>query len=449
MTVYYDTVLPVNLTALSSDEIAAPVTKKHRTLANVERFIRQLQANLAPHTSGNLRGIWFSRRDDGSLFLDEEETATYTGIVDELMKEFVPREDLTRRSVESFLQDALFSSLDIRKKRTAQTFDERLTETVKKLGAVLSAPSELFRCWLPVNGLSIGRAHASFGGVGFVRFGETQLRQITRRRSIRTPYGRGESWRRNLDLLRKSEVWGAVCAVIEVKARDSSSARGLAVRRARQVIDVLNVFTDLVPFNHGWLYMPGDAAKVLVVVPTQKHNGDFSADFRRLKPFEDVSWKGVKDAKSISTALTRLGGFLRSDHASTSCAALLLAAAQWTGRATVDRRREQSFLLYAIALETMILPTMEGELSYRLRLRVAHLLGRTPESRERIAADVSHLYGVRSRIVHSGSYEVTDEDLGRLRSIVKGCLLRLLSQRAIHSLSAKEFSGWYDRKLWR
>jgi hypothetical protein len=38
-----------------------------------------------------------------------------------------------------------------------------------------------------------------------------------------------------------------------------------------------------------------------------------------------------------------------------SCGATLLAAAQWAGRATIERRCEQSFLLYAIALEKMML----------------------------------------------------------------------------------------------
>ena len=38
-----------------------------------------------------------------------------------------------------------------------------------------------------------------------------------------------------------------------------------------------------------------------------------------------------------------------------------------------ERRREASFLLYAIALETMMSPTTEGQsVGQRLRLRVAH-----------------------------------------------------------------------------
>lgn len=62
----------------------------------------------------------------------------------------------------------------------------------------------------------------------------------------------------------------------------------------------------------------------------------------------------------------------------------ILAAMRWAGRATVTEMRdkdkkgtflvaEQAFLLYAIALESLLLKK-DTELSYRLSLRGAHLL---------------------------------------------------------------------------
>jgi Apea-like HEPN len=415
--------------------------------AAVTDFIRLVHSRLSGSAPLHQDGIWFSRRDEGSLFLDAEEAKAYSGVVTELMKGYVPHEDLSRRSVERFLQGALFESLDLRS-RSTRSFDERLRKAVDQLLVLLQAPSDKFMCWVPVEGLKLDQAGAHFGSVRFVKFGRHQLRQLTRRRP--TPGGRSVPWKQSLKSLRDKRLWGAVCAAVEVQARDTDSAEVLALRRTRQVTAMVNVFTDLVPYNHGWIYLRGEATRSQQIVPIQKANGDFTASHTTLEPFAEMSWKALRAAKSIGRPFSTLNRLAQSTDNADNCANILLSAAQWAGAATVERRREQSFLLFAIALETMMLPTHEGgELGYRLRVRAAHVLGKTEPARQRIAKEVGRLYGIRSRIVHTGSYEVTDSDLGSLRSIVKGALFRLLHFRDVHSKSRQELATWLDRKILR
>ena len=126
----------------------------------------------------------------------------------------------------------------------------------------------------------------------------------------------------------------------------------------------------------------------------------------------------------------------------------LLAAAQWAGQATVERRRESSFLLHAIAFETLLLPERDVQGSgYRLSLRGALLLGKTPDRRAALLEDIADLYAKRSRIVHAGSYDVTDADLVRLRGIMKGLLLRLASLARFHRMTRKEFSAALEARF--
>ena len=392
--------------------------------------------------------MWFSRRDEGSLFLDAEETSAYSRVVNELLKQHVPREDLSRRSVEAFLQEALFGSLDLQS-RSSSSFEERLRAALDRLLALLKAPSEVFRCWVPVEGLDLDKFAPRFGGIRFVKFGRHQVRQPKLGRLKQQ--NRTDAWRWSRKRIRESNTWGSVCAAVDVSARDAPSAETIALRRTRQILDVLNLFTDLVPYNFGWLYLRGETAPALQVVPIQRRGGDFvSASFTRLEPLATMSWKSLWAAKHIARPLRNLDKIAKADNVPGSCAALLLSAAQWAGRATIDRRREQSFLLYAIALETMMLPTKETQgLGHRLRLRVAHLLGKNVAARERIAKEVGDLYEIRSKIVHAGSYEVTDLNLGSLRSLVKTVLFRLVLTAKIHSMSRQELSGWLDRKLLR
>jgi hypothetical protein len=95
----------------------------------------------------------------------------------------------------------------------------------------------------------------------------------------------------------------------------------------------------------------------------------------------------------------------------------------------------------------MPLPLRDSQGSaFRLRLHVAHLLGRTREGHQKLLADVARLYGRRSQIAHAGSYDVTVEDLSRIRSITKGVLLRLAAQKSFRGLTRQEFS---DMWTWR
>jgi hypothetical protein len=416
-------------------------------LADVAEFIRFIHSRLNLGGQAQDAGLWLSRHDEGSLFLDPEETRAYAGLVTALMAKHVPREDLSRRSVESLLQEALFASLDI-DNRSSSSFEDRTRVALNRLLALLQAPSEVFRCWVPIEGLELDTRSARFGGISFVKFGRNQLGSL-KLRSVKPRNRQALQW--SLKRIRESNTWGSLCAAVDISARDSASAERLALRRTRQILDVLNLFSDLVPYNSGWIYLRGETAPAIQVLPIQKRGSNFlTVSFGRLKPLAPMSWKSLRATKHIALPLRSLDRIARARNIDKTCAALLLTGAQWAGRATIDRRREQGFLLYAIALETVMLPTKETQgLGHRLRLRVAHLLGETVAARERLAKQMTDLYDVRSKIVHAGSYEVTDVDLGRLRSLVKGTLFRLLATQKIHSMNPKQLSEWLDRKLLR
>ena len=119
--------------------------------------------------------------------------------------------------------------------------------------------------------------------------------------------------------------------------------------------------------------------------------------------------------------------------------------------ASVHPEREQAFLLFMIALESLVLAESDtGELGYRLRVRVSHLLGRNRGARERVSSTVKNLYDIRSKIVHRGSHEVTDGNLGEIRSITKNAILRLLLHRTIcRYRKKKDLARWFENLVLR
>jgi hypothetical protein len=127
-----------------------------------------------------------------------------------------------------------------------------------------------------------------------------------------------------------------------------------------------------------------------------------------------------------------------------------LTALQWAGRARVDPRNEESFLLYAISLESLLLGGKQDvELSYRLAIRGVHLLS-APDLASRIRAEsqLRNLYGIRSKIVHSGTYEISNSDLALMAQYARIAVFVVLDREPFKSMkSEQQFEEWFRAQL--
>ena len=168
----------------------------------------------------------------------------------------------------------------------------------------------------------------------------------------------------------------------------------------------------------------------------------------RVGPMGGYSLAKLSAQKGIQKAVKRVRELLEKQSRN-EVEELLLKAVRWSGRATVSERHEESFLLYAIALECIVLPGMDGgELGYRLSQRVARLIGGDMRDREMLQKKTKELYGIRSKIVHSGFYEINEDDLNGMRTIAKTVVLRLLADAEVQGFaSAKHLSNWYERQM--
>lgn len=358
------------------------------------------------------------------------------------MDEFARTGDLSRRSIEGYLRDALFLSLDIQHKRP-KAFDERLNDALGELRNRLRAPTLSYRCFVPIHGFAPKDLPLGFGGMRFVTFGPSHQRQLLK------PIAKSatsKSFRRLVSELKDRELWGSPCAIVDVSARDFDSAAVRARVATRAAADSINFLDELIPYNHGWLYLPAEGASALEVAPIVSSDGHVLLSHARVGPLAPFSLENLRKDRRALRHLLALSALSRIATPKTA-GEVLLTSVRWAGRATVEPKRELSFLLFAIALEAAVLPEHNQELTYRLSLRVAGLMGRSREQRVEIRQWVAALYGVRSKIVHSGSYEVTDEDLGRLRWLTKSVLLRLLRRRSLWKSSLSDLGTWFEGRV--
>jgi hypothetical protein len=150
--------------------------------------------------------------------------------------------------------------------------------------------------------------------------------------------------------------------------------------------------------------------------------------------------------------LKRRGGAKASEllKTSNSFAGRVVAALQTLGEASIELKTHRAFLLHAIALESVVLgKSTQSELGYQLSARVAHLLGADLEARREIASDVNKLYGLRSKIVHTGETEIALSDLERIQFLCMNTLIALLTLKPFANMNSVEgLELWFkDRML--
>lgn len=388
----------------------------------VAEFIRDFQkkARKQPPTSEH---VWWISRDNATVFFTERTERAYRATIDHLEQDFASAEDLSRRSIETLLDAALFGALDIHERSTA-SFEDRLAKAVRQLSASLTAPTINYLVYLTVEGFAARDLPFTFGGIRFARFGKAQARQIPRiLRTFR---------------LYDTPIWNAPCAAVPVQARDTESAESRARQALSHALDCLNFIGRRYFPGSGWLRLPGEASSVHVVVPVVGEiEGRSSVRLDRLEPSTTFALSQLRGQARTAHLVSAIGALYRAYGArrrtgdKRSAGEALLASIEWAGRASTEQRREHAFLLYAISLETLVLPRKDDGLKFRLGLRVARLLGASRDERLRIRDAVLTLYDIRSKIAHSGSYEVSRDSLLSLQGITRGVIIRILRRRGL------------------
>ena len=388
----------------------------------------------APPNALNDATFW--REDEGAFYLRGVDDEEYARCLENLATVVGRTDAMEKEAVAQALQTALFTVVDIPGKRSTEP-KARIEDAIRELRRALTGPLLRFQVYIPVSGLDPVGLPTRVGTVDFAVFEESFL--------LRFPQGEAE-------LRSESEVFGRTVAITEVEALEWGGAQTRGVQVVRLVVDSLNFFSDMVRYNQAHLILPGDAPKARLVIAQRRLEAGMDARWRLSHGW--VGGQGQLSLTRLREADARQSmGFPRVEdllgRKRNKLEDQLIASIQWAGRATVAARREEAFLLYAIALESFVLADQDPlELGYRLRLRVAHLLGKTPEARKELFDQVAQLYAIRSKIVHSGEYRVSEVDLGRMRWICKAALLRACTSEDFDRMStAEDLQRWFQDRL--
>lgn len=237
---------------------------------------------------------------------------------------------------------------------------------------------------------------------------------------------------------------GNVLGRVHVQAVDVDAARMNATKVHQQTIDCLNFFASVAGVL-GQAYLLGEKEKGHGLRVSLGPNDYTSHQSFLYGPLQLVPLNRMTEQPGFE----RISKMLESDSPS-QLEDRILRSIQWTGRALVDPRREESFLLMAIALENLLLAKQGNEnITYKVAMRCAHLIGKTDlEARRRLVSDIKDLYSRRSTIVHSGRVEVSDAEIGSLRHYLSAALFTVLNTEPFCSMKEEsELEAWFEDRL--
>ncbi|HZV12753.1 MAG TPA: hypothetical protein VFA55_06015, partial [Candidatus Kapabacteria bacterium] len=347
------------------------------------------------------------------------ESSMYFGIVNFLHSTVPQLDGINRKIVEHAVQKAIRSALSMNPEITD---GEKLDHGVQCIRDLLQMEPKTWRIYHEIKGAMLEEICLDFGRCRLLNCNDELFEKLIE------PSQRVDSKdRESATILLKSHLSnyrGKMIGEITVYAPDENSALGTGLNDLRFILDVLNFFVDtLNEFRliDGYLFLPGEWDSVdapTVMIEDGENPGKMLSSAHS---YEGVPLSMFRRSGNENDMIQHTMAIISKGEKSI-IEERLIGAMRWVGRATLERRRDEAFLLCMIALESIILGKKTESLGSCMAKRVASLLEKEQGKQESLCKTVKNLYNIRSRIAHSGYFNVREAQLKIVRHIAIRCI---------------------------
>lgn len=425
-------------------------------LQRLRDFILKLDLNGSPDEGSNFSASRYlvSTAEHGGLSLSGTEADQHADIVDSFSRFF--SDSMSNRSLAKLIDVAILKSIDVRKRNQADSFNVRANKAIDEVRSTLSQPHLKWITCIPILGLTPPKRAWIFNNVVFTdingALGRAFLKSANRvAEQTLDPDHIKSDLKQQIKHLLLDDHEGQAFALITTNALDAEAARLTAKRLVQLLLDSINFAVD-------FLYGQFKAYGLSLDEPRRRHFESAitinPTDSKSGQQFSGRSFMGTplncEDFRrqiARTSFLRRLCQYLRVERPNAH-QSRVISAIRWAGRAGTSPRAEEAFLFRAISLESLILGDSTAELSTRLALSVIHLLGKSIRDRQLAFKDLKGLYGLRSKIVHSGNFEVANEEAERMKGIVVRTFAEMLTRKEFLKMTARdELDRWFHKRL--
>jgi len=386
-------------------------------------------------------------RGNETIILVGEDADRYTETKSSIYDALSARERLvSRRAVEGLIDDFFMRALAAGDRTKNPKLGEQVRTEAQQLKTALFEKPQNWEVQLMVEGLAPSGLPITVGDIQFQQLDPAGLSELKRRTSERIR----KAGPRDVDAVvtqvagHLDHLQGKAIGTVSVSAVDEEAAIQSAKRKLQITVDAINLFTPRERMG-GWVFLPGDTMPQLELILAFCQDGRLTPKFRQVGPLRKIPLNQIATRRGFA----RISELLRKESP-TKLEDRILASVQWTGRAQVEPRREEAFMLFAIALESLLLgKDVKTDISYRLAVRCAHLGGGPAlDDKKRVVDQVQSLYDLRSRIVHSGNFMVSEEELRLISEYAVSTLLIVIDEDPFRTMTeVKELEAWFETQL--
>ncbi len=406
-------------------------------LSFIRRYLEEFLSTL--NRGGNFDPsevpVWWARPDT-SLRLSNEEAMQYSRLLKVAQQKLAPLGDLSEKALDSALKDAIFTVVGTAEPDEKEAAD-RVDRAIDDLRVFLAAEPQSFECWIEIEGVDADTLPAGFGRTTFCVLDPLHIDLL--KDIVQTKHtAQVDEKLKDIRDRQGEDLLGRTVAIQRVKARDSSAALALAARDVQQTLDCLNFVAELIPYNRAHLRTArGRSVSQATTRLTIANSGSYS-----IAPELPIPWTfSFEKMRNVSEPANGLIGRiddLLSRHERNQVEDLSIRAVEWSGKAAESDSIEVKFLYSVIALESILLPDGGGELGFRISQLVARILSDDIGTRLKIVRDVKGLYALRSKLVHDGNVQVTEDDQNMAVTVSIETIARLLLDATVRQLTTRK-----------
>jgi hypothetical protein len=423
-----------------------PSMDLNEELRSLAEFVKNL--NVTDEVAGGAfqNSTVLISRGDNTIILVGDDADKYTETVSSIYKAISERRIVSKKSVSDLIGDFFLRVLRGGDHKKNPNLAKQTDTGMQELKSALFEKPKNWDVQLIVEGLAPSGLPITIGQVHFLYLDEAPLSKlkdrigdVVKRLGMKDADAIMVQLSNNLDVLRGKSV-----GLLSVNAVDDEAAIQLAKRKLQATVDAINFFASREPMG-GWVFLPGDTMPQTELVLAICEDDRVTPSSRRAGPIRQIPLNQLASRKGFA----RVSGLLAKE-APTDLEEKILASLQWAGRAQVEARREEAFLLYAIALESLLLGrNTKTEISHRLAVRCAHLGGGPAlADKKRVVKEILSLYETRSNIVHSGNFVVREEQLALMREYAVLTLFVIIDAPPFRSMTEdRELEEWFDTQL--
>ncbi len=406
----------------------------------VRRLLEHLQSGaVAPR--GTARR-WFHRGAQ-LVSLNEIENAEYEKVARLLVDELAPREEISLTTVERHLNEAIFvarSPLSIDRRSRAEL-------AASKVLSELQRPIKKWQVHFPIVGLYDECLPLTLGTVRFLPSSESLAAIVlleNQSDGADVPAPIRDYARREIGRHFDGKAWASVFVL--ALEHDADAAKNLALAALELTLDVVNFFADIFrPQEYRARVELASECRNGVQASCSVMDGTEATGVAQARtgPFDNVWLPPLDSNEAIQLGLQRAHGVLLKESR-TEVERRLLAALKWAGRGTAVSRLSDKFLAYIMALEALVNgPNKLDQIARSIESRAAQVLSGTNTAPLR-HRELERLYDLRSRLLHTGWANISEDDVYSARFYAKECIVKVMVDAHFAMFEKDvEFDGWF------